>query len=314
MTTSACPASPARSHAPRQPRLHLVAAALLLGAACAAAADDNAERWVELEPKVDTAGFPAAFIDSLRTVSNVVHGASLRSIPSAVFDEPEKVVLEARWGPFRAGYAIMHFGGDPASGLARTSVIAVTTRLISRLYKVRDFIRSTMDLAGVYPLFFEEHIEEGRYKKARWTLYDHAGGAVYSNKKNHEHAETPAFAFDYLSLLCYLRSLPLAPGDTFSLECYVQGKVYSVFFRCGERDRVRTELGEFDCVVLEPKFVAEGRNFSRRDRVHLWLTDDPLHALVKVRAKLKVGSVDGELIYYQRGGEVKDRPAESRRD
>ena len=289
---------------------HWLALALPTFALCAAAvlADSGTERWAELEAKVDTTGFSAAFVDSLRAAYDVPRGAPLRQIPSTSFDQPEKIVLEAKWGPFRAGYAIMHSARDSAAGIGRASVIAVTTRVTSRLFKVKDFVRTTIDLPGLYPLFFEEHIEEGRYRAARWVLYDQPDTTIFSNKRNKERVNAPLFTYDYLSLFHYLRSRTLAPGDTFSLSCYVQGKVHEVFFRCGERERVRTDVGDFDCIALEPRFVAEGRNFSRRDRVHLWLTDDPLHMLVKIRAKLKVGSVDGELIYYRRGEEVRSRP------
>lgn len=272
-----------------------------------AARDSNAsENWAELAAAVDTTGFSRAFVDSLRGVDSVIHGEALRRIAAPVFSNHETLVFEASWGIVRAGYGVIETHVDSAGGTARISLRAVSNRFVSGLYRVRDLLRSTVSLEGVYPLFFEEHIEEGRYKRKRWALFDHARGITFTSSRRKPRIETPAYTHDFVSLLYFLRTMAIAPGDTFSLSCYVQGKVYPVFFECTKRDTLKTSIGSQPCLVLEPRIVADGRNFSRRDRVRLWLTDSPEHVLVRINAKLNVGSVNGELIHYRR--ETAERP------
>jgi hypothetical protein len=262
------------------------------------------EPWRELEREVDTAGFHDQFLDSLIAVNQVEPQAGLRAVGYRVGFGAEKLVLEASWGPFRAGYGILSATTDTSANIAQFSISAVTNRLVGALFRVRDFIRSTVDLAGMYPMFFEEHIEEGRYRAKRWALYDHRNGVVYGNKSKHPRVETEPYTLDFLSILYVLRATPIQPGETVVLPCYVQGIVYKVQVKCVEREKLKTDLGEFRCLVLEPRIAVEGRNFSKRDKVRLWLTDDDKRVLVRVRSKIKVGSVDAELVYYARDGEV----------
>jgi hypothetical protein len=262
---------------------------------------EEIEQWADLEALVDTTGFSHSFIDSLARHKAVDAGRSLRTIEQHVPVAAEKVVLEASWGPFKAGYGILTTSPDPARGQLRLSVKAVTTRFISALFKVRDYLQSSVDMQGLYPVFHQEHIREGRYRAKRWALFDHAGGVVHSSKKRYRRVEAEPFVHTLLTLLYHVRNMRLAPGDTFTVACYVQGKVYPVFFNCRRKDLVKTKAGDFECVELEPVLTGTGRNFSRRDRVRLWLTDDERHMLVKVRSKLKVGAVNAELVHYEVG-------------
>ncbi len=65
------------------------------------------------------------------------------------------------------------------------------------------------DTAQIYAEMATKNVDQATagYAKLATDLAD-------LNKKNFERVETPAFPSDYLSLLCYIRSLPLAPGDT----------------------------------------------------------------------------------------------------
>ncbi|MBD3243795.1 MAG: DUF3108 domain-containing protein [Chitinivibrionales bacterium] len=265
------------------------------------ARDDDEERWVDLERAVDTTGFPMVFRDSLRTAHEVPLDKGMRTVESPVLGRPEKLVLRAKWGFIPAGYGILTMRPDSLAGVAHLTATAVTNRFIGALYKVQDYIRTTTSLTGLYPVFYEEHIKEGRYERDRWALYDHANGVVYSSRKKHPRVEAPRFVMDFLTSLYYVRSRPLMPGDTFSVTTYVQGKVYPVKFRCTGKEVVKTDAGEFDCVMVEPTLVGSGR-ISRRDRLTLWLTDDERHMLVKVKSKINVGSVNAELIYYEVDG------------
>jgi hypothetical protein len=171
---------------------------------------------------------------------------------------------------------------------------------VSAFYKVRDFVQSQVDARGLYPLVFEQQILEGRYKTARWTVYDHVNNRVWDFRKPEPYDSVARFSHDYVSLLCYLRTLPLAVGDTFSIECFVHGKDYPVFFRVRHRETVKVDAGTFKCLMLEPRMVGEGRGFTRKDQMAIWVTDDKYHMPVLIKAKVKIGSLSAKLLRYER--------------
>ena len=266
---------------------------------CDSAEEQQEERWFEAELEVNDSGFPASFIDSLRQAKNVSYRAALRAIPSSLYLRREKLVLTASWGPVTAGWAMLCATPDSADLTTDFAIKAVTNRFVSAFFRVRDYICSTIDARGLYPVFFQEHIREGRYADRRWALYDQANRTVYSNRKGSGTVSIKLFSQDFMSVLYYIRSRSLTPGDTFSVPCYVHGKNYDVFFRCGKRKEIDTKAGTFDCISVEPTLVGEGRNFSKKDKLILWLTDDDRHMPVYVKSKIKVGSVVGELIHYE---------------
>lgn len=267
------------------------------------ASSQTSESWFQLASEVPDTGFPTAFIDSLRDSLNVTNTAALRTAPSAALTVPETFVLEASWGPIKAGYGVLETRPDSAAGVCFLEITAVTNKVIGALYLVQDFIRATVDMQGLYPTFFEEHVREGRYERDRWFLFDHAQGAVYSSMNRAPKVETEPFSLDFLSVLADIRSRELKPGDTFTVRTYVHGKIYPVKIKVHKRDETRTKAGEFRCVIVEPQLVGSGR-ISRRDRLRLWITDDEYHLLVRAKSRINVGSVNAELIYYERDGRV----------
>jgi hypothetical protein len=271
---------------------------------CATAADKNSEdemRWEDAEREVGNERIPSAFYDSLRTLYNIGDDRSLRQCGPPPFTVKEKYVYDGGWGFIKAGFAIL--GAEYAANDPQTLLISgkvVTNNFVSAFYRVRDYVLSVNDSRGIYPFSFEQHVQEGRYRAKRWTIFDQKNGFVYDHRKDSAYVITP-FTADYISVLFYLRTLPLAPGDTFSLHCFVHAKDYPIFFKVGtEREKVKSEAGTFSCLVVEPRLVGEGRGFTRRDKMTLWLTDDRYHMLVMVRAKAAIGSLTARLLHFER--------------
>lgn len=265
------------------------------------------ESWQQLERELDTSSLPITFVDSLRSALETPEQLGRKTEAFAAPPVPEKIVLEASWGPFRAGYGILAYEPDSVSRRATVSLAVVTNDFISSLFRVRNFLRTVIDLNGLYPVIAEERIEEGKYRARRWALFDNERGLVFSGSRKRPQVEAPPFTNDLLSLQFRARFRSVQPGDTFSEFCYVQGHVYDVLFTCTGQERVETPLGVFDCIILEPRLTGNGRNFSRRDRVRLWISKDERRILVKVKAKVSFGAISGDIVYYERANDILTR-------
>jgi hypothetical protein len=68
------------------------------------------------------------------------------------------------------------------------------------------------------------------------------------------------------------------------------------------RERVKTEAGEFDCLVVEPILRGPGI-FTQKGRITVWLTDDARRMPVQIRSKLKTGTLVGRLEAFDRGNQ-----------
>jgi hypothetical protein len=244
--------------------------------------------------------YPDSFVESLENSKQASPSSGLRSLENAPFGRSEKFVYDVGWGPFRAGFVILESAIDPATGHRVMTGKGMTNNFFSALYKVRDYIRTTIDQKGLYPFFFEQHLREGRYNADRWELFDQLGNKVYTHSNDTGWAVVPPFVQNYFSLITYIRTLTFAPGDSFAVDCFVHSKSYNIAVRCVERKPVAVESGTFNCILVKPVLVGEGRVFTKKDEVKLWLTNDNIKMPVMITAKIALGTIIARLIWYER--------------
>lgn len=257
--------------------------------------------WLEGEREVTEYTYPAEFRDSLRNANDIGPNISLRTYDKYPFRKREKLVYDGGWGFIAAGFAVMEaYPSKKYPELIRIGAKGYTNKFVSAFKKVRDYAHAWVDADGFYPLFFEQHIHEEDYRDHRWTIYDHAGGRVFTHKTKDTCTESSAFTHNWLSLLYYIRTLDYDPGDTFTVMCFVHGKDYPLHFRVLKREEIEVEAGTFTCLKLKPRLVGEGRGFTKRDEMYIWVTDDRYHMPVLVKAKAKLGHLWAELIHYER--------------
>jgi hypothetical protein len=257
--------------------------------------------WSRLDrPGQYPSSFSGRFVDSLAAAKLFSPATGLRSLDSVPWGRGEKFVYEVGWGPFSAGYVILETGVDSSSGQAVMAARGLTNGFFSAIYRVRDCIRTTMDPKGVYPFFFEQHLREGRYKADRWELFDQAGGRVFTHDNDTQAFSSPRFVQNYFSLTAYVRALSFAPGDSFYIDCFMHNKSFKILSHCVERKPVKVGAGTFNCLLVKPVLVGEGRVFNKKDEIKLWLTSDRYKMPVMVQARIALGTIVARLIWYER--------------
>lgn len=261
------------------------------------------ENWRKADNVFDyPSPYPSNFIDSIIEKKHAVVAKQWRSIDVQPFMLGEKLVFKVGWGPLEAGFAIITADPDPSSGVTLISARGATNGFFSGFYKVRDRISTTIDTKGIYPFFFEQHIHEGRYKAQRWEFFDQARNLVFSHKKSADSTTIKPFTQNFLSLIYFLRTRKMSPGDSVSIDCFVDTKCYSVVIYCIKKETITVDAGEFNCLLLKPVLVGKGRVFSKKDQIMLWVTDDSCKMPVKVESKIAWGSLFAKLVWYSRKG------------
>jgi hypothetical protein len=286
----------------------LSAAALFVTLVCTTAMradeqppEDEQWKWDGYESEVGHDRFSAAYRDSLMADRGVGDNRGMGD-PVTVPYGRERLVFDGGWGFLRAGWALIIFEKEPGDS-ATVNVIGkvFTNSFVSTFYKVRDYVHAYCDARSLYPLFFEQHIQEGRYSDERWTIFDHANGKVYyKSKKGEIESDAEAGIQNYMSLLYVLRAMDFAVGDTFSIRTFYHSKDFPVRFDVHRKEITTVPAGTFECFVLEPRLVGEGRGFTKRDKLSIWLTDDEYRMPVLVKAKINIGSLSARLLHYER--------------
>jgi hypothetical protein len=272
---------------------------LLVIASVSPAADNEDFNWTQASQFVDSFPFKQAFIDSLVTAYQVTFPASpLRTVPQQSFSQGEVLVYDVGWSFIRAGYVILTATSDQPHRTIKLGAKGLSRGFVSTFYRMRDYIISTIDAEGLYPLFFEEHLREGKkYKSNGWILYDHTKDTLYVKGRS---LHAPQFTNDYISVLYLARSRQFAPGDTFSVPFFVDGKIHHLMFSCKKRENIDYNGKKIRCLVVQPQPSDDKGEFNRKKSLEIWFSDDAARTPLKIKAKIAIGSITANLIYVWR--------------
>ncbi|MEM7111763.1 MAG: DUF3108 domain-containing protein, partial [Chloroflexota bacterium] len=104
--------------------------------------------------------------------------------------------------------------------------------------------------------------------------------------------ETDPEAQDVLSALYYVRTLDLEPGTSTTFRVHADEKNVDMELKVHGRERVKTDAGTFDCLVVEPYILLDsGLYDSKKGKLVMYLTDDERKMPVKFKIKVTFGSI-----------------------
>lgn len=222
--------------------------------------------------------------------------------PNEAFGYGERLDYRVRYGFIIAGEGYLHILPKPifVNGRQCYDVRYQVNSLKSLewIYRVRDWYRTVLDVDGIFPWEFEQHIREGNYKRDFKAEFDQEKNLVYAEGKTYK---VPPYVHDITSAFYFVRTLPLGkfPKDTvFYLYNFYKDSTYRLGVKILGKQVVEVPAGKFRCVVVEP-LVVEGGLFKSEGSIYIWVTDDDRKMPVKVAAKILIGYVEAELVSYR---------------
>jgi hypothetical protein len=209
------------------------------------------------------------------------------------------------WSGINAGSALMQVQNwQWVDGHRTWRVISKTesNSFVSKFYRVRDRVETSIDAESLYSRRFEKHLREGGYKHDSVVRFDQdERKARYDNGTV---LDVPPRVHDVLSAFYYVRTQPLPDGGTLSVPAHDNRKSYDLDVHVVRRERVEVPAGKFSCVVVEPVLKSEGI-FKSKGQILVWLTDDERRLPVKVTSKVPIGSISISLVEYRLAFEKK---------
>ena len=232
------------------------------------------------------------------------------------FQPGEKLEYVLKWAGIPAGDSVMEVvAGDYVEGAYLYQVIstAKSRSMVDLIYKVRNRYESHIHPLDGYTRKYFFDMKEGGKKEKRLLLFDQEKHSVTRIRQKKKTTQTRDYEIypgthDTLSALYSLREEPLELGDSVTYRVFESRKNWEVVIDVIAVEELEVRAGRFRTVVVHPKLKFEGI-FRRKGEVHIYLTDDSLHIPVLVRSKVKIGSIDAELVRFRLGGDVKDIPS-----
>jgi hypothetical protein len=224
-----------------------------------------------------------------------------RTVENKAFKEGEKLTFDLNYGFVTAGVAVMDI--PKIKKISGRNAYHVTFEVNSvpsfdMFYKVRDRYETYIDVEGLFPWRFEQHIREGGYTRDFSAFFDQRKGIAKTSEGEYE---IPKYVNDIMSAFYYARTFDYSSmkvNDLMHLQNFYKDKVYNLDVRYLGKETIEVPAGKFDCIIVEP-LVKEGGLFKHEGNIIIWLTDDELKLPVKVRTKIIVGYVEAKLTSYE---------------
>ena len=251
-------------------------------------------------------------------------GAAPGAEGERVLREGEKLVFDVTWMGIKAAQAtleargVVQLNGQQAYHIVTT---AQSTPLISKFYRVDDRSDSYLAWGPLRSLQFDKQLREGKYRHNSRTAFDHEAkmatfryldfGPVPKGVTRLEEAERytkyvyqefplSSGALDELSVLYFVRTLPLAEGRTVTAKVFAGKKNWDLEVKVLRRETLDTALGPRETFLVEPLLKFEGI-FQQKGRVLVWLTQDAERIPVLMTSEIKIGSFVSTLTHREVG-------------
>lgn len=217
----------------------------------------------------------------------------------------ETLEYEIYWGAIRVGRSFISV--PEAVTISSRPVWHIVSEahsgsFIDNFYHVDDRNEAWMDAGDLYSYGYYKRVSEGKFFSNEWAVFDRTGNRYYGQKMNRKR-EVSAFegplekpVNDIFSAVYRLRAMTIEPGSKVEMDVNSR-KNWRLAIKAGKREKIKTEYGKKQCILLEPMAGEEGLFVAKAGRRMLvWITDDELKVPMMLRAEIFIGSVTAKLV------------------
>jgi hypothetical protein len=177
---------------------------------------------------------------------------------------------------------------------------AKTVKFFELVYRVDDSIESFWDFDGLYSHRFTMDLDESKQSRKLIELYDYEKRkSYYWNRIDHsekgfseqkEEHDIKLWSQDPLSLLYYLRvvQLPQNKGDVVKVPVILDGKQWEAVITFDRKEKMSIGNRVFEANVFKLENYQNGELKNKDNTV--WISNDEHRYLLRIEAKVKVGS------------------------
>ena len=225
---------------------------------------------------------------------------------SAPWMKGERLEYELSWGFITAGYATIEV--KPRNdGKSEIYTYATANKTVNKFYPVHDTVFTLVRNKGLMTDVFRKSLHEGTFHNKSLIRFDRnakralLSDTVFKDPVKHvvkRSADTSVtiegLEHSIMSAFYLVRTLPLKEGATSRFSAVSGKKRYELKVIVHKREMIKTDLGSFKTVKVEPVLDGDGI-FNSSGRIFIWFTDDEKRIPVLMQCEIALGSIKAEL-------------------
>jgi hypothetical protein len=222
------------------------------------------------------------------------HNGTALSVPYGV---GERLEYDVRFGRLHVGSGSMEVADVQEVRGRPTWHTIFQVRGGTFFYRVNDQYESWIDRHTGNSLRFKQDLNEGRRDVERsFEIFPER--AVFIENGEDTTQASVKNPLDDGSFLYFLRTIPLAVGETYTFERYFRPDRNPVTIKVLRKEHIEVPAGEFDAIVVQPIINTKGI-FSENGHAEVWLSDDENRIMLQMKSGLSFGSLNLYLKSYR---------------
>lgn len=182
----------------------------------------------------------------------------------------------------------------------------------SMIYKLDDKLETYVDAEEFLPIKYSLIQRESGKDVDDLQLFDHNAKTTYfwyKRKKDGKLTKRekttfiPTYFQDNFSSLFFVRGLPLKPGDHYTFPLVTRGKILLMDMKYERSEVIEIMDKDVKAIRLEAQMLFPGL-MKKKGRITFWYSNDEVRRILKFEAKVKIGSIEGELVDYKAGQKI----------
>lgn len=248
------------------------------------------------QPEIeDSVGFEGRrpLVDPFRVGEKVTLNISYFNIVAGTLDIEVKPFVEVN------GRKAYHF-----------EVTGRSNSFFSKIYAVEDKAITYLAYDDLTPLNLQISIKESKQLAETRTYFDWKSmkASYWQKQVTKEKGERSKkldwdllpYAQNVISAAYYMRVFKYEPGKNLAFRVADEGKNITFKGEVLRREKLETDIGTFDTIVVKPIVTVDGI-FKPVGDIMVWLTDDDRKLIVRIESKIKIGTVVGKLKALEKG-------------
>ncbi len=229
-----------------------------------------------------------------------------------IMNKGEEFVFKASYLGITAGYMKMTTVEDAV--VANREVYHVSGHLTSAeyyrmIYSVDDRIDTYIDKKTFTPMKYSLIQRESKQSVDDLQIFDRDNYQSHfwykrikkdAMKDEQKTDFIPRLFQDSFSALHFVRGLPLKVGSYFEFPVYTRAKIWIIKLWVEEEEDISVAGTDYKTFRIRAQTHFPGV-LKANDDIYFWFTSTPERLPVKFKAKVKIGSIAGELVKYTAG-------------
>jgi hypothetical protein len=213
----------------------------------------------------------------------------------------EQLRFEIRFGLIKGGEAIYSIKDTIHNNKSNlhSQLRGYTTGFAQMLYAVDDNFESIINKDEALPYKASKRLKEQNYRFNNEVTFNHSKEKAFSTNSGWH--DINYGTCDISAIIYKIRNSTAFDGlikdQIITLPFWDTDETYLLEFKYTGEETIKTKLGEFSCIRLEPLKVA-GRFFEKENPINIWITKDEKKLPVLMELNFNIGKVRCELTEY----------------